>query len=275
MGWLLPVAMAVGGAGLGFMSGKKRSTNPYGTLNPEQVKLTQALGPYFQSKLNSPSGYTGQYTAPLTAEEQGSLDEYSRLNALRGTTLQDLLNVDESKLNEDFTNYVERPATSYFQRNILPYMEEQFPAFSTARMNASGRAWSDVAGNLSTQRYQSIQDAKNRALTASDALNSMGTTSMALYSIPRSIQQLGLDKAYAEYVRGNESQQNSINQMLNFLGISTGTYQPDTRLETMLAGLGAGANMGLGIENLINSQNLAKSQQDYYDRLLKILSESK
>ena len=47
--------------------------------------------------------------------------------------------------------------------------------------------------------------------------------------------------------------------MLSFLGISTVTEKPDTRMSNALAGAFGGAQMGLGIANAQNFSNYIKT----------------
>jgi hypothetical protein len=55
-----------------------------------------------------------------------------------------------------------------------------------------------------------------------------------------------LDRAYSDFIRGNQQFATDINQALNFLGISTVTERPDTRL----AGAIGGAQLGFNIAGL-------------------------
>lgn len=71
--------------GTGFFKGAKASwdIDPYGTLNPEQKSLLQALGPELQSGIEDGApAYTGDFSAPLTQGESDIISRNSRLSTL-------------------------------------------------------------------------------------------------------------------------------------------------------------------------------------------------
>lgn len=227
--------------------------DPYGTLNPEQQGVTQALGPYLQSSLGrGVETYGGQLTEPISDAEQASISNFSRLNAVRNDSLSSILGATPQQLDEEFTSQVQKPSLDFFKREIQPMIEETLPTFSTARAQAVGREATNLAGNLATQRFQANQLRRDQALNASGALNEAGTTSLGIAAVPRELKQLGLDRSYQEYVRGNTQRQNSINQMLSFLGIST--VSAEETPSTLTTALGYGKSIAQIIAAL-KSQN--------------------
>jgi hypothetical protein len=253
---------AAAGAGTGYLASQKKVTkDPYGQLNPEQVAIAKALGPYYQNTLASgPQSYTGDYTAPMSDLEQENLANYSRLNAIRNNSLTEAMSVDPQSYNTEFNQYVADPTLDYAQRRTLPLIQEQYPGFSSSGANAMGQSLADIQGKLSQQRWQGLLDRRAQAIQASGALDTGATTSAQLFSIPRSITQLGLDKQYTDYVNANKQYQTSIDSMLAFLGLSTRTQETEYPYAGAVSGAMAGANMGL---NYDTAQQQNQSSADW------------
>lgn len=240
---------AVVGGGIGYLSGKKgKAADPYGTLNPEQKALTQRLGPYFNNTLASgPKLYEGQLVEDLGTNEAASLSRAQALQNNAGDTLSRLSGVN-ANFDEQFATEMADPTLDYYRRNIAPTINEEYAGFSTARANAVASGEKDVSQQLLTQRFAAREADKNRQLQAAGMVPGLATNMAEIAAIPRSIKQAGLDKSYLDYVRGSEEKANSVNQMLNFLGISTGTAaQDDTRWSSALAGAMGGAQIASSI----------------------------
>jgi hypothetical protein len=198
----------------------KKQVNPYGSLNPEQVALNKKLGSYFSSVVDTPSEtYPGQLTENISPEEQKIVDSSNRLAAMAETSL----GYDSKTFNQQFQSEVADPTYANFSRNAQPILEEALPTFSIARGKIVSDALSGISENLLTQRNATRESALNRQMQLPDVMASYAKNA----AIPRVLKQAGLDKSYLEWVRGNDSKASSINQMLNFLGISTGTYIPE------------------------------------------------
>lgn len=226
--------------------GDYRDVDPYGTLNPEQRNLVKALGPRLQAiSAGGPQQYRygGQLSMDITPEEQNAVDRYGRIAALSEPSLSKLVNYDDAAFNEQFTNEIANPAFDDFRRNTQPLLEEALPTFSTARANVLSRNLGDLQNNLLQTRFNAREAAKNRSLDAIGAAGQFGATSAAIASIPREIKQAGFDREYGDFIQANQQYQTAINQMLNFLGISTGTTQEDHSIDRILALIGAGANV--------------------------------
>ena len=260
--------MLAGGIGGSLIStyGSKGKYRPYGAMNPDQQQMSKALGPYLQNQIGaSPEMYSGQLTAPMTGGEQQIVGSNNRLAAMSEGGLAALINPDISAYNKQFDEQVANPQYSSFRQNVLPGLQESMPTFSTAMGAATQRGYNDVTNNLAQQRYQGWQDAQNRRLQAitggAGAMNQYAQTA----AIPRLIEQAGLGNAYNEWTRGQTAKSNSVAQMLNFLGLSSGTLEPNTMGQNVAAGAGAGASAGLGAYSAIqqsqfNQQMLAAMQ---------------
>jgi len=253
---------AVVGGGMGYLSGQKGGRDPYGTLNPEQRGLTQALGPYFnQSLANGPQLYGGQFMADIGANEQAQMARSQALINQSGQTLAGLQNYqDYDKL---FRQEVETPTMDFFRREIQPTLEETLPTFSTARAGVVGRNLLGVTEQLAQQRFSGRENARQLALQAAGMTPATTQEMMRQAAVPRELQQAGLDKAYLDYTQANAQYQSSINQMLNFLGISTVTEKQDTRMQNAMAGVFGGAQMGLGIQGQVAQQDTNQQYLDY------------
>jgi hypothetical protein len=216
---------------------KKEVIRPYGALNPEQIALTQYLGPQLLSRLKEgPQYYSGELSAEMTPEE-AALYNPSRVNLLSGT-LDTMLNEanDPTAYNERFNREVATPTYQDFNENQLPSLLEGYSSFSTAAGQARANALAGIGRNLMTQRFAGQEAAKDRALNAYGKYADVGTFA----AVPRVFKQAGLDRTYQEYIRGNEAASDNINKALGFLGISTGTYQgpqQDNRLLSLVGSL--------------------------------------
>lgn len=207
-----------------------QKTDPYGALNPEQRQVNQALGNSLMGSVNNGyqgNLYQGQLTAPIGKGEQNVVDNSARFNAVAGDTFNRLSTYDPNQVNSDFNQYVQDPTFSHFKNEIEPLLGEELPSFGTARAQVVARAANDLASGLSTQRMGYQQQAKDTALNAISGANTYNQGAAQIASIPRQIQQAGLDREYANFIQANQQKQNSLNQALNFLGISTGTTTQD------------------------------------------------
>lgn len=216
------------------------------TLNPQQQAVMKALGPALISRISQgPQQFGGQLTAPITPGEIANINRFNRLAALSEGTLSGLINIDEPKFRQDFRTEVVDPAFRDFRQNVAPIIEESLPSFSTARGKVIGREAGNLSRRLLNQRFLSREEAKNRALQAIGRAESLGTTGFRLNAIPREIEQLGLDRQFANFFQANQQFQDQINSGLQFLGIQTKAIRPtDSFFDRVVSGLGAGARIG-------------------------------
>lgn len=244
----LLLGAAAGGAAGWFGSQKKVNTDPYGNLNPEQKALTQRLGPYFNSVINTPAEtYPGQLTAPISQGEQSVVDSSNRLAAMSEGGYASLINPDPNVYNNLFDTEVANPTIANWRQNTQPIIEEALPSFSIARGKTVGSALDTVNNNLLQQRYTGWNAAQDRRLQAlGQAPVSMGQWG-ANAAVPRVIEQSGLTAKYQDWAAGNTNKLSSIDQMLKFLGLSTGTTtisNPYAGVAGALTGAMSGASWG-------------------------------
>jgi hypothetical protein len=235
------------GAGAGFLGGQKGKEaqyDPYGTLNPEQRSMVQAMGPQLQSAATAgPQLYGGQLTAEMSPEESGYYNP-TRAGLMTGTidTMLQEAN-DPVAFNNAFNRGMVDPTYQNFNQNILPGILEGYSGFSTAAGNARVQALNTVGNDLMMKRYEGQQAAKDRALNAYGKVADVQNYLAA----PRIFQQAGLDRKYQDYVGADARAKENIDKALQFLGISTSTYTPaqqDTRWSGMLGGALQGGMLG-------------------------------
>lgn len=221
--------------GLSGKKDKSEKINPYGSLNPEQIAMVRYLGPYIGNQISKgPQYYTGELSADMDPMESNYYNQ-SRADLMSGT-LDDFLKQgsDQTAFNDRFNRDVATPTYDNFNQNELPGLLEGYSGFSTAAGNARAKALSTIGNNLLQQRYSGQEAAKDRALGAYDKYSDVGN----YVSVPRSVKQAGLDRQYTDYVNANNRADSNINSALQFLGLSTGTYQPaqqDTRGMALLS----------------------------------------
>lgn len=214
---------------IGDTLNKGRGINPYGTLNPEQVALTQSLGPEINTRSTGDASqfqYGGQLNAPIGQGEQDVVNNAARLNAIAGNTYGQIGQYDPTTFNQQFDKQVVDPTFASYKRNVLPGLEEAVPGFSTARLNVAARGLQNVSDNLSTQRLGAQQAQQGIALNALQGGSNYNINAANIAAIPRVIQQAGLDKQYQNFIQANQQKSDSINQALQFLGISTVVDKP-------------------------------------------------
>lgn len=217
------------GEGLLWGNSKEAETNPYGQLNPEQTSMTKALGPWLQSAAMNPAQqYTGEYTAPVSSGEQTAIDRNARLSALGEKGLEPLL---AGEFPEDYyQNTLYKPMLKQWQEDVQPQVEESYAGpggyWGSARAGAVGKGYRDLMDTLAAKRSELAWNVQQNVPNAITAANSLSTTEASIQSIPRIIQQYGLDKKYTEWVRTRPESLPYIQYALNFLGLSTGTYIP-------------------------------------------------
>lgn len=217
---------------------------PYGTLNPEQGALVKSLGPQLQKSASELSMYPGQLSAPISQGEMDVVGNSARLSAMANNTFNNL-QYDPTRFNQEFESEIAAPTYSSYARNVLPLLQEAVPGFSTARGNITRRALLDVNDQLLTARNTARTSAQKLALDAATQGGAYNTSALKIAAAPREITQAGLDRSYNDYLQANKTKQTSIDQALNFLGISTVTREPGRDpLEVAIALAKAGAQIG-------------------------------
>lgn len=265
MGALLGGAAGGGIAGLAniFGGNKQKAPRIWDILSGPQQNLLSQLGPNLQGQLaGGPDQwrYGGQLNAPIGQGESDLVANNARMNAIAGNTFGQIGQYNPEDINAQFDKNVQNPTLSNWQNVIAPYIRAQAPAFSTDQARLVGESGQQLAANLGQQRMGYLQQGQTNALNALSGANSYYQGAAGIQAIPREIQQAGLDKAYADFLQGNQSYQNSVSQMLQFLGIGTTAVTPQSNpYQQAIAGAGAGANLGVSLAgaNAQNAQNNA------------------
>jgi len=213
----------------------------YGSLNPEQLALTKALGPRLQALASGPEYYGGQLTEPISTAETANVERFNALSQSGYDTLSRLGTYDPAAFNNQFREEVASPAYSNFRQFEQPILEEAVPYSGSARAQTVGDAVTQLRNQLLTTQFSAREAQKDRALGATQAMPGYASGTAQVLSIPREIKQAGLDRQYTEYTQANARNREDIQRALNFLGISTVTRTEDALLERLLAALAAGA----------------------------------
>jgi hypothetical protein len=240
---------------MGFsLFGKKPSVerDPYGTLNPEQKALVQKMGPYLLGRIGNVENnmYTGDYTSPLTQNEQEMISRNARLSALGEQGLQPLLRGEFPE--EYYQSAIYRPMLKRFQEDIQPVLEEQYAGpsgggyWGSARAGAVGKGYRDLIDTATAERGKLAWNVQQNVPLAIGAANALSKTEAEIQQIPRLIEQYGLDQKYKEWVRANEADQQYINDALNFLNISTVTEKYKKGQKGLIGDLGALVGAAIG-----------------------------
>jgi len=261
------IAVGAGVTGLGLQAygaykgqkGGGYNYNPYGNLNPEQIALTQKLGPLLSGALGPAQQYTGQYNAPMTQGEQNVISTNARLSALGAQGLEPMLRGEFPE--QYYQDAIKKPIMKTYEEEIRPLIQEQYSGpgegyWGSARAGAVTKGYRDVLDTLTASRAELGYLAQQGVPAAMDALNRMSATSAQVQELPRLIQDYGLQQKYAEWKRTRPENMQYIDWALEFLGLSTGTaeYQPlednkFTRIGSLLTsvgGIASGFNTGGG-----------------------------
>jgi hypothetical protein len=259
------------GGGLGWLMGKKEKKDPYGTLNPEQIAVNKALGPRLQALAGAPVYYGDQLTEPITSAEAANVEQFGGMLPGSYSTLRDLGTYDDLAFQNQFREEIASPAYQEFRQYAQPALEEAVPTSGSARAALVREGIGNLSRDLLTQRFSAREAAKNRALSATLGTPGFAAGAAGVLAIPRGIKQAGLDRKYQEYVRANEQNRKDIDAALRFLGISTGTYQPDTRGQMALQGAMSGASLALGGMNAYNANQQNQAMIDAYNKRTDVL----
>jgi len=220
-----------------FFKGSKATTtyDPYGTWNPEQIALGKSLGTNLNTLTSNVPSYTGDYTTPLTSEEQAVLSNQNRLNAMTedwsskfqpGYIDPEVDRIELANLNRAFYGDALNPGAKALA-------EEQFAGnggyWGDARAKGIMGTYANTVTNpYNTWRSNALQNSYQNALNYATNRTNLNTANAQLQQVPRLITQYGLDKKYAEWIRGEESKRSYVDAALTFLNIGskTATYTP-------------------------------------------------
>ena len=208
----------------------KAQTTPYGAMNPDQVALSQQLSPNYQSMVSKgPTGfeYGGQLNPTITPEiskvvgtsqanYQPTNDAYNNLIGLS----------DPNKVNQWYDQYVQNPSISSFAQNEAPLLRESSAGFGTQGDAKVGQSLNTLNNNLATGRLAALQQGQQTAIQAAAGQQANTNNAMSIAQVPYAIQQAGMQAAYTDFLNSNQEYQQSLTNMNQFLGLSTGTYTP-------------------------------------------------
>jgi hypothetical protein len=216
---------ALAGAG-SYLSAKKASKSPgynfhdpYGTFG-----VADWMRPLMQQRAQNQSVYGGQYAAPMTDLEGQNV---ARAGALSGQ-MSDYGNmIMKGEFPEDYyQSAIYRPMMKQYQEDVQPLIEEQYAGpggsyWGGARAGAVGKGYRDLGDSLAAQRaalgYKAKYEAPMEYMDkAPGAYESLGRT----ISLPRQIEQYGLDQQYTEWVRGREEMAQYMDAALSFLNVT-------------------------------------------------------
>lgn len=227
--------MAAGAGGLSSYFGSKGKKSrweidPYGAFTPEQRRMHQMFGPLISDRARNLSLYGKPMTAEYTAGEQANLERYRRLSALGEEGLSNLMRGEFPE--EYFTQSVYNPMRKRFEEDIKPLIEEQYAGpggyWGSARAGAVGKGYRDLIDTLASERVRLAHQARQMPLYAAPVAAGMAETGAQLEAVPRLVEGLGLQRQYADWVRGREDMKSYVDKALSFMDISGGTalYQP-------------------------------------------------
>jgi hypothetical protein len=254
MAWAAVAAAAVGVVGGAIANRNKGSGGSVSTaenktaLTPEQQSALQQLLGQLTGRTNATTGYGGPLSAsPNTGQNKSlaALEELAMKQAgggpgttdeARGTLSKFMHESDDPEAtNERFRHEVQDPAMQSFQKELLPMITSRFKGNAAygsdrtmAESNALGTLGTGLAASRSKMAFDTSEAAKSRALQAAGMVPGMDA-SMAdiLFKIfgaqsgMQGVEQAGLDRNYAEFLRRQKGEETNINQILAALGLNT------------------------------------------------------
>lgn len=277
------VPLVVGGLlaqGVGSYLGSKTKTkiDPYGNLNPEQIKMFKATAPQIQERATAdPSSYQykGQFTAPLTQGEKDVISQNSRLSAVSQPMWETMINPLNTQgelgtaLNNYYKDAIYSPMLKSYQEDIAPQIEEQYAGYGGywggARADAVRKGYRDLYDQLTAQRSKLAYDALVNAPNVANQYADFATKSAEIQAKPRLVDQFDLTAHYDDWTRAGETSRKYIDQALNFLDIQAQTAK-ETRpyaaagsaLTTLGGAAGAYAGMANGITNTAGNSGMVE-----------------
>lgn len=209
-----------------FFKGSKPRVeiDPYGQWNPEQRAVGKQLGSNLRSYLTSGAPmYTGDFVAPLSADEQALVSNQARMNAITQPAFEELMS---GKFPEEyFKSNIYDPMLKRYKEDIQPLVEEQYAGpggyWGSARAEAVRKGYRDLTDTLTGERARLAEEARRLPLEAAPAYADYVQTAAGTLAIPTAVKQLGLDKEYAEWVRTRPENAEYLNAALNFLTLGS------------------------------------------------------
>jgi hypothetical protein len=191
-------------------------------------------------------------------------------------TLSQLLSGQPTDFDAFFRDAIESPLLRTFSEDIVPQLQARGAKnfFSTGQENVETRAAKNLTQQLTGARselgFKTAEAAKDRQLAALGMVDTV--TGMPIRQamqlleagrVPREIEQAGLTREYAEFLRQQEARNTRINQILAAIGlpamenIATVSGGSSGLLSGFLGTeAGAGALVGLGTSLFSSSREL-------------------
>lgn len=249
-------------------------------LDPTQTGVENVLAEILkQGPGAAATPFGGQFTAPMTGFEGKSLAalEASALpqaQAKAGGTdagsmaIKDLLSSGPQDFNKMFQATVADPLMQQFSQQTAPALQASLGRSAggyggTDRDRLVDMASNNLVSTLGRERerfaFDTEQARRNQVIAGAQTLGGLQSGGindllnvMTGASLPRTIEQGGLDRGYAEFARQQAAEQARLNAMLNFLGIQTN--QVDTLVGQaqpgFLQGMAPGIGQGLGAASM-------------------------
>ena len=244
---------------MGGLFGTKPQTirDDYGTLNPEQKAMFKTLSPQITNLASTGAPlYTGEFNSPYTDVEQANLN---RQTALASNVADWSSKFQPGQLNPEVESQEMKSlmdtyrGTTGIGPGIQDIIQEQYAGpggagyWGNARANAVLGGLSEYVTNPYLQgRSNRLQNSYGNALNYASGATGVNQQTGAMAAVPRLIKDYGLDAKYNEWIRGQNTTQQYINDALSFMNLSTvtNTYVPGQK--GMIGDLGAVAGAALG-----------------------------
>ena len=246
-------ALAVGGgllSGLGSWFGSKGKTKTSFIDPYNNIAFGNELRGTIMDRVNNQSAYGGQYAAPMTADEQAAIDRQNRLAAM-GEGWASHYQPGQINPEVDATEWQNLNRKFYgdgLDPGAKALAEEQFAGPGGYWGSARAKGVMDTYGRTVTDPYQqfrsgALQSSYNNALNYQTGQSATNLQAGQMSSLPRQIQQYGLDKQYTEWVRGREEMATYMKGALDFLSVTKPAIQQETKTSPwahVLSGVGSG-----------------------------------
>lgn len=239
-----------------LFGGKKESYQPRDLLDPQQRALYNAIGSYYNRAFANGGfpQYTGDYAAPMNEAETKAISNQGDLaNAYAGWRSKftpgyidpEIENATKTALNRSFYGYGSDPGAKALA-------EEQYAGpggyWGGARAQGVMNAYDQgVTRPYDEWRAKALQDSYTNALNYATTGGNVNTVNQQLQSVPRLIEQYGLNQKYNEWIRTRPETSDNIRNALSFIDLTTTAQEYQPGENSNWGGLGSIIGTGLGI----------------------------
>lgn len=235
------VAGAVANHALNSGSSSRSSADQMPAMTPEQQAALQQLLAQLSGGRRTATPFNGSLSPnmggvnrSLAALEQQSMDSIARNDETRGR-LEGIADDSGTDIEAMFRDSVQNPLMKQFKEEIIPETTRRFggmKAYGSDRQAMEGRDVNNLAGQLASSKSKLLFDAtearKNRALQATGMMPGLDMNNMSFirdllsgHMAGAGLEQGGIDRRYADLVRGDDAENTRIQQLLAALGMST------------------------------------------------------